>query len=240
MQSTSSRLAVRGLAAGGRPGSGSLVSPPIARSRRAVSNIAGPTATPTAQSLSSATGSLSSPLPFLGINALPSSRSCALGSTDGSGCTWAKAGGSSPPRTSSPAAGEQEARSSGGPRFTQNLLSMHSNRPLKAPIVTDSVGRPTILHRQSSRPELPARHSASQPVRRLAERLRLSTYDPKTGRYHTPSHSATPCYCPKPERCKTGLDQVQHRDSSDRQKIFPIFWNFIEDFPSLMRAERLP
>ena len=44
MQSTSSRLAVRSLAGGGRPGSGSLVCPPMARSRRAVSNIAGPAA----------------------------------------------------------------------------------------------------------------------------------------------------------------------------------------------------
>jgi hypothetical protein len=33
----------------------------------------------------------------------PSWRSCALRSTDGSGCTWARAGGFSPPRTTSPA-----------------------------------------------------------------------------------------------------------------------------------------
>jgi hypothetical protein len=70
--------------------------------------------------------------------------------------------------------------------------------------------------------------ATSHPVhscgRRLAERLRLSTYDPEDCAYTThQSYLATPCYCQKTGAGKTGLDQVQHRDSSDHRKIFPNF-----------------
>ncbi len=58
---------------------------------------------PTAPSCSSATDSSSLPIAAPATGPPPNWRRSALRSTDGSGCTWAKAGGFSPPRTSSPA-----------------------------------------------------------------------------------------------------------------------------------------
>jgi hypothetical protein len=57
---------------------------------------------PTAPSCRNVTGFSGSPVADPATSPPPSWRSCALRSTDGSGCTWAGAGGSSPPRTSSP------------------------------------------------------------------------------------------------------------------------------------------
>jgi hypothetical protein len=63
--------------------------------------------------------------------------------------------------------------------------------------------------------------------RRPPERLRLSTHDLRTKRYHTRtklfSFLAILCCCRKAERVKKGVDQSLNLDFPENRKRFPIF-----------------
>jgi hypothetical protein len=60
----------------------------------------------------------------------------------------------------------------------------------------------------------------------MAERLRLSTHDPKTALTTQLAIQQPSVTAYNWSRAKQAFDQAQQRDLPNRRKIFPIFWRF--------------